>query len=144
MSPMRTPSRRHRTILALVGAGILLAACGSSDRTDAPAAGPVSLDGTWTGAATRIRGSENSCAASIPMVLTVTGTAVRGEVRSPRDRTVTTSRFDGTVDATGRIAARAWYGGAENIIQGQFEGRRFNGTVDSNYGCFSTLRLTRD
>ena len=57
--------------------------------------------------------------------------------------TVTTSRFDGNVDPAGRIAARAWYGGAENTIQGQFDRNRFTGTVDSNYGCFSTLRLTR-
>lgn len=135
--------RRFHIVGAVAGVGFLLAGCGSSDRSPPTAAGPLSFDGTWTGTATRVRGPERDCPTSIPMVLTVTGTDIRGEVRSPRDRTVTTSRFDGNIDATGRIAARAWYGGAENIIQGQFEGARFNGTVDSNYGCFSTLRLTR-
>lgn len=140
---MRIDRRPFRPLAAIAAAGFLLAACGSSEGNAPGGAGPVSFDGTWTGTATRVRGPERDCAASIPMVLTITGTDIRGEVRSPRDRTVTTSRFDGNVDQTGRIAARAWYGGAENTIQGRFEGNRFNGTIDSNYGCFSTLRLSR-
>jgi len=137
----RTQPRTALVAAAL--AALALAGCDSAGSSSRASSTPPSFDGTWTGTTTRTRGADPDCPNAIPFTLVVSGTNVRGEVRSPRDRTVTVSRFDGLIDNAGRLTARAWYGGAQNEIVGEFSGSRFSGNITSNYGCVSNLRMSR-
>jgi hypothetical protein len=104
---------------------------------------PVSYDGVWTGVAQTSQGGERTCPSPTPFVVTIANNAVRGEVRDRRNRNVTVSRFDGVVDADGRITARAWYDSIRNDLSLQYNGTRFSGTITNPNECVFNLRLNR-
>ncbi len=126
----------------ILACALALAACESDPATFTGVA-PVSFDGVWTGTAQRSSGPERNCPSPTPFVVTIENSVVRGEVRDRRDRAVTVSRFDGLVDADGRIAARTWYDGARNDLSVQFSGTRFSGTITNANECVFNIRLAR-
>ena len=121
---------------------LALAACESAAPTVTGVA-PVSYDGVWTGVAQRSQGGERTCPAPTPFVVTIENNVVRGEVRDRRNRDATVSRFDGVVDADGRLAFRAWYDSIRNDASLEYNGTRFSGRITNPNECIFTLRLSR-
>jgi hypothetical protein len=140
---------------ALILVGLSLAGCETASEINPFADGPPAAsapsatpDGLWTGRASRIIGNvwgENVCPEVVPMVMTVENGQVRGEVRSPRDRTVTSARFQTFVDANGRLAARVYFLERANELTGQFTGAAFRGTLQGGPStCSHAVSLTRE
>jgi len=127
----------------LLASTIALAACESEQPTNFIGAAPVSHDGVWTGTARRSSGNQRECPDQAPFVVTIEGTAVRGEVRDRRNQEATVSRFECLVDPDGRIATRAWYDGTRNDLSLDYNGTRFVGMITNSNSCTFNLRLSR-
>src|SRR5215468_11399820 len=99
---------------------LALAAC-QNEPPPVSGVAPVSYDGMWTGVAQSSQG-ERTCPSPTPFVVTIENNVVRGEVRDARDRNRVVARFDGLVDADGRLTARAWYNAVRNDVSLDYNG----------------------
>lgn len=119
---------------------LTLAAC---DRSVGrlPNGGIPALDGTYVGDATLVLGKA-ACPHEIPYVMTVRNGVAAGEARSPRDRTTVIGRFEGVIDAEGKIGTIARMSGYETVVEGFFDRDRFQGTTKSD-DCATRMSLRR-
>jgi hypothetical protein len=119
---------------------LLLAAC---DRSYGrlPQGGIAALDGTYRGEASLALGRTN-CPREVPYAMTVRNGMVYGEVFTGRDPKVATGRFEGLIDAEGKIGTKARVGGDETLVEGFFDIDRFLGTTKSE-NCTNRLTLRR-
>lgn len=119
---------------------VLLTAC---DRASGrlPQGGIAALDGAYRGEATLTLGRTN-CPREVPYAMTVRDGMVYGEVFTGRDPKVATGRFEGLIDAEGKIGTKARVGGDETLVEGFFDIDRFLGTTKSE-NCTNRLTLRR-
>lgn len=124
-------------LLAVLG----LSGCAIGTHGRLPKGGVAGLDGTYRGEASLSLGRTN-CPAEIPYAITVRNGMAYGEVFSPRDRKALAGRFEGLIDAEGKIGTKGWVGGDETLVEGYFDVDRFIGTTKSE-NCTNTLTLRR-
>jgi hypothetical protein len=74
--------------------------------------------------------------------MTVRNGMVYGEIFTGRDPKVATGRFEGLIDAEGKIGTKARAGGDETLVEGFFDNDRFLGTTKSE-NCTNRLTLRR-
>ena len=119
---------------------LFLAAC---DRSYGrlPQGGIAALDGTYRGEASLTLGRTN-CPREVPYAMTVRNGMVYGEIFTGRDPKVATGRFEGLIDAEGKIGTKARAGGDETLVEGFFDNDRFLGTTKSE-NCTNRLTLRR-
>lgn len=129
--------RRTGLVVAML---MLIAAC---DRSYGrlPQGGIAGLDGSYRGEASLTLGRTN-CPREVPYAMTVRNGMVYGEVFTGRDATVPTGRFEGLIDAEGKIGTRTRVGGDETLVEGFFDVDRFLGTTKSE-NCTNRLTLRR-
>jgi hypothetical protein len=152
----RFGSRRIRVSLTLT-AGLmasLLAGCEQAQRLNpfsdstqgdsASAPGPLT-NGVLSGRAFRVDGriwGDDVCPEAVPMVMNLENGQVRGEVRSPRDRTVTIATFQTFADANGGIAVRLYFLSRTNEMIGQLRTSSFRGTLRGGpESCVHSVQL---
>jgi hypothetical protein len=141
---MDTFSPRRFRLRHALAAGLtlaLLAGCEQAQRLnpfgdaspgDVASVPATTSGGVWSGRAVRSSGriwGDDVCPELVPMVMHLENGQVRGEVRSPRDRTVTVATFQTFLDASGGIAARLYFLGRLNELIGQFGPSGFRGIL---------------
>lgn len=116
-----------------------------SGRSDAASAPSVLSNGVLIGRAIRVDGriwGDNICPEAVPMVMNLENGQVRGEVRSPRDRTVTIANFQTFADANGGIAVRLYFLSRTNEMIGQLRSNGFRGTLRGGpESCVHSVQL---
>lgn len=152
----RPGSFRIRLMHALAGGLIaaFLAGCDQAQRlnpfsdlaqSDTASAPSVLSNGVLTGRAFRVDGriwGDNVCPETVPMVMNLENGQVRGEVRSPRDRTVTIATFQTFADANGGIAVRLYFLSRTNEMIGQLRPNGFRGTLRGGpESCVHSVQL---
>ncbi len=122
---------------------VVLLALGACDRSVGrlPQGGIAALDGAYAGDATLVLGRQ-ACPQEIPYVMTVRNGVAAGEAHSPRDRSRVIGRFEGVIDAEGKIGTIARMSGNETVVEGFFDRDRFLGTTKSD-DCTNRLSLRR-
>jgi hypothetical protein len=106
-----------------------------------PDGGIAALEGTYVGDAVLTLGRPG-CPQEIPYVMTVRNGIASGEARSPRDRTTVIGRFEGVIDAEGKIGTISRMSGNETVVEGFFDRNSFRGTTKSD-DCTNRLSLTK-
>jgi hypothetical protein len=106
-----------------------------------PIGGIPALDGTYVGDASLVLGKA-ACPQEVPYVMTVRNGVAAGEARSPRDRNTVIGRFEGIIDAEGKVGTIARMSGYETVVEGFFDRDRFQGTTKSD-DCTNRLSLRR-
>lgn len=128
------------TGLILLGV-LALGGCGMGTQGRLPPNGVAGLDGAYRGDASLTLGRTN-CPAETPYIITVRNGMAYGEIYNPKNRQVLIGRFEGLIDAEGRIGTKGWVGGDETLIEGFFDRDRFIGTTKSD-NCTNQLTLRR-
>jgi hypothetical protein len=129
-----------RTGLILL-AVLTLGACGMGTRGTLPKEGIAGLTGTYRGEAVLSLGRTN-CPAEVPYAITVRDGMAYGQAFNPRAPQTEIGRFEGLIDAEGKIGTKAWVGGDETLVEGYFTQDRFIGTTKSE-NCTNQLTLRR-
>jgi hypothetical protein len=129
--------RATATILVLA---LLLGAC---DRGFGrlPQGGVAALDGIYRGDASLVLGRTN-CPPEVPYAITVRNGMAYGEAFNPRDSKTLLGRFEGLIDAEGKIGTKGRVGSDETLVEGHFDRDRFHGSTKSE-SCTNRLTLRR-
>jgi hypothetical protein len=130
-----------RTTGLILLAILALSACGMGTYGRLPKGGIAGLDGTYRGEASLTLG-RTACPPEVPYSMTVRDGMVYGEAYSPKDSKTLTGRFEGLIDAEGKIGTKTRVGGDETLVEGHFDLDRFIGTTKSD-NCTNQLFLRK-
>lgn len=116
---------------------------GACDRSygQLPRGGIAGLDGTYRGDASLVLGRQN-CPPEVPYAITVRNGMAYGEAFNPRDGKTSMGRFEGLIDAEGKIGTKTRMAGDETLVEGYFDRDRFLGSTKSE-NCTNRLTLRR-
>ena len=120
---------------------LTLSACGIGTYGRLPKGGIAGLDGTYRGQASLTLGRDG-CPAEVPYTMTVRNGTVYGEVYNPKNPKTLTGRFEGLIDAEGKIGTKTRVGGDETLVEGYFDLDRFIGSTKSD-NCTNHLFLRK-